>query len=233
MHEDHRQRVRKRFESQGLDGFDAHQVLEMMLFYSVPRKDTNEIAHRLVDRFGGFAQVMDAPLEELEKVEGVGHQSAVLLKFIHGSYRYYKLCKASQRTELNTIEDCAQYLMAKLENKRNEEVCILCLDARRMLINCVQIAEGDICCANVSTRKVVNAALAQNAVAVVLAHNHPGGFALPSEEDVQVTKKLARTLRDTGILLLDHIIVNDGDYVSLVRSKLYSPENIGGYPDSL
>ena len=213
MHEDHRERVRKRFEKQDLEHFDEHEVLELMLFYAIPRKNTNEIAHRLIQRFGSFARVMDAPLEELEKVEGMGHRSAVLLKLIRSSYRYYHQNLASGGKEMKNVEDCAQLLMAKLSGRRNEEVYLLCLDAKRSVISCTLLAEGDICSANVSARKVVNAALSQNAVAVVLAHNHPGGFALPSE--------------------LDHIIVTDDDYVSLVRSGIYSPEALGIYPQDL
>lgn len=233
MHEDHRKRVRTRFEEEGLEGFSAHQVLEMMLFYAIPRKDTNEIAHRLLAQFGSFARVMDAPVEALEQVEGMGHQSAVLLKFIRSSYRYYQLSLTEKGTVLRTIEDCGQYLMAKLDGKRNEEVQMLCLDGKRKLINCLPVGEGDICSANVSVRKVLNLALSQNAVMVVLAHNHPGGFAIPSKEDVQVTYNLARTLRDAGVYLLDHIVVSDSDYVSMVRSGLYSLESVGVYLDRL
>ena len=106
---------------------------------------------------------------------------------------------------------------------------MLCLDAKRSLICCVKLAEGDICSANISPRKVVNAALSQNAIAVVMAHNHPGGFAIPSHEDVQVTQRLARVLGETGIYLLDHIVVTDHDYVSMLESGLYNPEAFGVY----
>ena len=227
MHENHRERMRMRFESQGLEHFDAHQVLEMLLFYAIPRKNTNDIAHRLIDTFGSFHRVMDAPIEELEKVEGMGHRSALFLKLLRSSHSYYSLSAASQSKEMRNIEECAEYLMAKLDGKRNEEVHLLCLDGKRCLINCVKISEGDICSANVSARKIVNAALSNNAVAVVLAHNHPGGFALPSREDISVTNHLATTLFHTGIYLLDHIIVTDSDYVSLYRSRIYAPEDLG------
>ena len=113
-----------------------------------------------------------------------------------------------------------------MEGKRNEEVWLLCLDGKRNLINCVKIVEGDICCANVSPRKVVNIALSNNAVAVVMAHNHPAGFAVPSDEDVLVTNHLAAALRHTGIRLLDHIVVTDTDYVSMFQSRLYIPDDM-------
>ena len=227
MHKEHRERVRKRFETLGLEDFDEHQVLEMMLFYAIPRKDTNEIAHRLIDRFGSFAQVMDTSLEELERVEGMGHSSALMLKFFRSCYRYYQMSKASSGKDMKSVEACAAYLMAKLEGKRNEEVYLLCLDAKRSLISCLKLAEGDICSANISPRKVLNAALSQNAMAVVLAHNHPGGFAIPSQEDVQVTLQLGKLLHGAGIYMLDHIVVTDNDYVSMFQSGLFNPEALG------
>jgi len=227
MHEDHRERMRLRFEKDGFENFSPHEVLEVLLFYAIPRKNTNEIAHRLIDTFGGFSQVLDAPIEELQKVEGVGRTSALLLKMVRSTMAYYALSLASEKKELCTIEDCADYLKAKLDGKKNEELHMLCLDGKRCLINCVKLAEGDVCSANISPRKVVNAALSSNAIAVVLAHNHPGGFALPSDEDIKVTNYLATTLYNTGIILLDHIIVSAEDYISLYSSQIYDPAALG------
>ena len=231
MHENHRERMRVRFENQGFEHFAPHEVLETLLFYSIPRKNTNDIAHRLINTFGSFNNVLDAPVAELEKVEGMGHSSALYLKMIRESFGYYGVSVASTNKGMRTIEDCAAYLMAKLDGKRNEEVYMLCLDSKRSVINCVKLSEGDVCSANVSTRKAINLAINNNAVAVVLAHNHPGGFALPSNEDVQVTNYLATALYHTGIFLLDHIIVTNTDYVSLYSSKLYVPEELGIWMD--
>ena len=224
MHKEHRERVRKRFETLGLEDFDEHQVLEMMLFYAIPRKDTNEIAHRLIDRFGSFAQVMDTSLEELERVEGMGHSSALMLKFFRSCYRYYQMSKASSGKDMKSVEACAAYLMAKLEGKRNEEVYLLCLDAKRKPLGCRVISEGSVNSAEVSTRKVLEAALAMNATTAVLAHNHPSGIALPSMEDIVTTRRMAMALDAVGILLEDHVVVADRDYVSLFQSGYYDPD---------
>lgn len=226
VHEKHRDRMRQRFENLGIESFDPHQVLEMLLFYAIPRKDTNEIAHRLIDTFGTFARVLDAPIEELEKVEGMGHRSALFLKIVRGTHDYYKISAVSHMKEMQTIEDCATYLTARMAGKRNEEVWMLCLDGKRNMIHCEKLVEGDLCSAHISTRKVINVALSSNAVAVVLAHNHPAGFALPSDEDIVVTKHVADALRHMHVQLLDHIIVADSDYVSLYQSNLYEPESM-------
>lgn len=227
MHEKHRDRVRKRFLMEDIDNFEPHQVLELILFYSIPRKDTNEIAHRLVEKFGGFSQVLDAPIEELEKVEGVGHQSAVLIKLFRSSYRYYQVEITSTKNEMLNTEQCGKYLMARMNGKKNEEVYLLCLDGRRKLINCVKIDEGSVRAVVLSNDKVLRTAITNNAASVILAHNHPGAFAVPSGEDVDVTKHLAKILMSAGVCLLDHIVVSDTEYVSLVASGLYHPEEYG------
>ena len=119
--------------------------------------------------------------------------------------------------------------MARLNGRRNEEVHLLCLDGKREVINCVKIDEGDACSTKVSTRKVIGTAVAENAISVILAHNHPVGFAIPSGEDVEVTCRLAKALKTVDVYLLDHIIVTDRDYVSLREAGHYSPEACGIY----
>lgn len=227
MHEQHRDRVRNRFLKEDIDHFDPHQVLELMLFYSVPRKDTNEIAHRLIDRFGGFAQVLDAPVEELLKVEGIGPQSAVLLKMIRSSYRYYQMQITSSDVEFNRIDQCGAYLSARMNGRKNEEVHLLCLDGKKKLINCVKIDEGTSHAVVLSGEKVLKVAISNNATCVILGHNHPGAFAVPSGEDVDSTKRLAKILLNAGIYLLDHYVVNDVEYTSMFESRLYNPEDFG------
>ena len=227
MHEHHRARVKSRFENQTLDGFEEHQVLEMMLFYAIPRKDTNEIAHRLIDRFGSFPRVMDAPIEEIEKIEGIGHESALLIKFIRDTYRYYNICKAKSIKQVKSIQECVEYFKAYLHGRKNEEVYLLCLDGKCRVLNCVKVDEGDFCSVRVSTRKIVNIAIAENATSVMIAHNHPGGFSYPSGEDQNATYEIARMLKSSGVYLTDHIVISDEECVSFLQSGLYSPEKTG------
>lgn len=223
IHDGHRERLRKRFIQEGLDNFSQIQVLELLLFYCIPRRDTNEIAHRLLERFGSMAQVMEAPVEELKKVDGVGESAAVFLALINAVGRYYQVNRTSNETYLNDIQSCAEYMVPKFIGRRNETVFLLCLDAKCKVLGCREVGEGSVNSAAVPIRRIVEMALGANASAVVLAHNHPSGYAVPSGEDVQTTKRLAMALRSVEIELADHIVVADGDYVSLVDSNLYSP----------
>lgn len=218
IHAEHRQRVKDRFLKSGLDDFSEIQVLEMILFYSITRKDTNDIAHALLDRFGSLYQVLEAPVEELARVKGVGMHSAILLSLVMQAGRYYQVNRAQRITQLVTINECGEYLIPYFHGRRNETVFMLCLDAKCKVLCCKMIGEGSVNSAGAPVRRIVETALAANASSVVLAHNHPSGIATPSGEDVQTTCRVAAALKAVDIVLVDHIVVADDDFVSMVHS---------------
>ncbi len=211
-----------RFRLEGLDDFNSLQALELMLFFSIPRVDTNELAHRLLDRFATVSRVMDASLDELMEVPGVGLNTATLLHLFKDAGRYYQVDSVKRDTMMKTIDDCARYLIPYFMGRQMEMVYLLCMNANCNVIACRQVGEGEVNAAVISPRRVVELALTEKASSVVLAHNHPSGVALPSHEDVAVTRRLAETLAAVDVVLVDHLIVADEDYVSLVQSGLYS-----------
>lgn len=223
VHSGHRERLRERFLEEGLDHFSQIQVLELMLFYCIPRKDTNEIAHALLERFGTLAQVIEAPVSELKKVEGMGESSATFLSLLNAFCRYYQSNRAAQATILPTIESCGKYLLPQFSGRRNETVMLLCLDAKCKVLCCREVGEGSVNSAAVPIRRIVEMALGANATSVVLAHNHPSGLAIPSDEDGATTMRLAKALKTVDIHLVDHIVVADDEFVSLYQSGLYIP----------
>ena len=225
IHKEHRKRLKNRFRNEGLDHFDELYVLELLLFFGIPQGDTNPLAHRLLDRFGSLVQVLEAPREALEKVPGVGEHVSPLLSLTREISRYYMVNRASLCAVLKTTEDCGDYLMPRFIGRRDETVFLLCLDSKCEVICCKEVGSGSVNAASVSTRKIVETALAANATSVVLAHNHPSGFAYPSPEDVMTTKRVAVALDAAGILLADHILVANDDYVSIADSGLYDPES--------
>lgn len=212
--------MKQRFLSQGLDGFTDIQVLELLLFYAVARQDTNPIAHDLLQRFGSLSQVLEAEPEELKKVKGIGENAATLLHLIPQLGRYYQMDKNRKRRQLVTLEECGEYLLPFFYGRNRETVCILCLDSKCEVLCCREIEEGGINSARISVRKVVEAALNANASTVILAHNHPSGIAIPSDEDIQTTVRIASALRNVEIHLADHIVVGGGDYVSMAQSGI-------------
>lgn len=220
-HEGHRQRLRNRFLKEGLDNFEEINVLELLLFNAIPRKDTNELAHLLLDAFGNFEKVLDAPISELTKVKGISDNSATYLSMISAVCRYYMSKKGRSKGPLLNAAQYIERLSPEFIGRKNEMVYMLCLDSMRKEISCVLLGEGSVNGMNISTRKITERALAVNAQYVVLAHNHPNGLAVPSREDIAVTKGVADILEAIDVILLDHIIVTDSETVSMVNSGAY------------
>lgn len=221
----HRQRVRDRFHKEGLENFNEVHVLELLLFYAIPQIDTKPIARELLDRFGSYTAVMEASASELETVAGIGKNAATFLNVVHAAGRYYQVQKVAGEKILDDVEKYGHYLLQRFYGKRRENVYLLCLDAKCKLLNCTWVGEGDVNSANIPIRRMVEIALAANATSVVLAHNHPSGIAVPSREDVLTTRQLATALGAMDIILADHIVVADEDFVSMVQSNYYEPRN--------
>ena len=218
IHKGHRDRLKQRFLEEGLDNFTDIQVLELLLFYAIPVKDTNPIAHALLEHFGSLSQVLEADVEELKKVSGIKDHAATLLALVTQLCRYYQVSSAQQVQILATLEDCGRYLVPRFFGRTKETVFLLCLDAKCKVLCCKEIGEGSVNTASISVRKVVETALSANATTVVLAHNHPSGIAVPSNEDIQTTRRVAAALNAVEVHLADHIVVAEGDYVSMVQS---------------
>lgn len=226
IHDGHRQRLKERFLKAGLESFAPVNVLELLLFYCIPRKDTNVIAHRLLDTFGSFQGVLNARAEDLQAVEDIGENTATFLCLLNAVNRYYQSSAVEDIKVIRSVEDYGTVLMPNFAGRRNEMVFLLCLDTKCKVICCRQIGEGSVNSAGVSIRKIVEVALGVGASVVVLAHNHPSGVAIPSGEDMQTTIRAAKALQTVDVTLLDHLIFADNDYISLRQSGRYRPEEI-------
>ncbi len=220
-HKGHRDRVKKQFLAEGFsENTPPHKLLEMLLFYCIPQKDTNELAHTLLAEFGSFKGVLDAPVRELVKFPGITENSVCLLKLIMPAARLY--CNSEMEKEnFANLSAAAEYLASKFVGRTIEAVFLLCLDNRGRMLACTKLSEGDEISVGVTARMVVEEVLKNKATAVMLAHNHPKGFALPSPADIRRTTEISTALFHIGVNFLDHIIVADNDYVSLAQSKEY------------
>ena len=179
LHDGHRQRKRERFLKQGADGLADHEVLELLLYYAIPRRDTNELAHRLIQHFGTLDAVFQAPPEALMQVSGIGENAAVLLNLVPAAQRCARRSVSAERI-LNSVERCGAYFMDLLDGQRRELLYQVCLDGKGKVLSCKCLSQGSADMTSLSIRQVVENALLSGAAGVVLGHNHPSGVALPS-----------------------------------------------------
>lgn len=219
----HRSRLKNRFRKEGLDSFEEVHVLELLLFYAIPRIDTKPIARALLDQFGTFQAVMEGTEEQLMQVPGIGENAATFLRLVNAAGRYYQVRQNQAPIIINTIQDCAKYLMPHYYGRRVETVFLVMLDAKRRLLSCHKLEEGELNSANIPTRRIVELVLSTNATAVILSHNHPGGLALPSQEDIVATRKMAQLLNSLDVVLADHLVFANDQWISMRVSRFFTP----------
>ena len=222
-HQGHRERKKQQFRDFGLDAFADHEALELLLFYAIPRQDVNPLAHELLHRFGSLESVLDASMEELTAVPGIGENAALLLRLVPQLYRRAASPPMGKVVILNSPEKVGRYLLHRYAGEVREVVYQLCLDQKGKLLTCCRVAEGSGSSADFNVRTVLMNAIRCGASAVVLSHNHPSGLALPSPADHSATGRVQQALDTVGIQLLDHIVVADGDYVSMAQNGTLRP----------
>ena len=222
-HSGHRDRLRERYLSEGLP---PHNVLELLLFYSVPRRDTNVLAHRLIEQFGSLVGVLNAAPEQLAQVEGIGMNAAVHLHLVADiARRYYAeaitpLPNDAQREDL--MRNYGKKLVAACYGLPEETLYLVCLDNNLREISTDRISTGAPNAVQLPGRKIAEVALRHHAPSILLAHNHPRGLAIPSREDIAATLSLRDALRAISVDLIDHFIIAGSDYVSMAQSGFFS-----------
>lgn len=219
-HKGHRQRVKARAIKEGIDSFEDHQVLELLLFYCIPMKDTNELAHALIGHYGSLSGVFDADPRDLCAQAGVSENTAVLLSLMPALARRYQQGKFKQKTVLASTSTAGEYALALFTGRLNEAFYVICLDSQNQVNQATLLHEGTINEAPVYPRLIVETALRYQAASIILAHNHPGGSRQPSPADVEVTQKIKAATEAIAIAVVDHIIVAGDGYFSFAENRL-------------
>lgn len=223
IHAGHRKRVRETIAKQGIEGMPQHNVLEFLLFHTIPRQDVNVLSHQLIERFNSISGVLGAGYEELTAVKGVNEATALFLHVFPEICRFYLKDKGGDgRKRFKNLGDLRDYVAERLMFRNDETLLLGCLNAKNELLDLRVVATGGPTGVNLPVRDIVEIILNIKATAVIIAHNHPGGLALPSSEDVESTRFLCQYLAPLEVKLLDHIIIaDDCDYVSMRDSGLF------------
>ena len=214
IHKGHRQRLDEKSKLMGMEFLEEHEILEEILFTAIPRGNTNEIAHRLLERFGSIYGVLTADVDLLEDVEGVGHRTAIYL------HNLYSVCGILERSDfsvsnkniLDSDEKIGEYVKSLFYGKVLENLYMICLNSGKQIIRFDKISEGTFDSANIEIQKIVRKAVSINASYVIIAHNHPGGKLSASYADCITTREIKNSLDAVGIKLLAHIICAGGKW---------------------
>lgn len=223
IHAGHRNRLKEEIIASDITDLKPPvKLLEMLLFYGTPQKDTSPMAHELIKTFGSFSGVLEADIDDIAKVSGITRNSASLIKLMLPILRTYTLEKYQFGETLTDLDQIGDYIFGKYYAVNKECLSLLCLNHLGRVLSFEIIMSGSVDSVGLSVRDVVSKAIKSNATAVVIAHNHPGGVALPSKQDIIVTRELRRALSTISVELLDHIILSTDDYVSMATSDEFS-----------
>lgn len=230
VHSGHRERLREQFFFHG-ESMREHQILELMLSYVIPQKDTNPIAHELINKFGSISQVVDSPIEELMQVKGVSKVVASFLNFQSKFIGIYKKSKANNKPYLKNINDIIEYLKQVIEIGEVERFYYLCLDTKDKLISFREMGVGTDKSVNLSSKEFINNIINYKAHSVALCHTHPCGIATPSIQDKMLTQTIYSLLEGINVKLIDHIILSHDGCYSFFQNKIldkniYSAQNV-------
>lgn len=220
LHEGHRQRVKTRYLTEGLDAFEDHQVLEMLLFFGIPMKDTNELAHKMIQEFGSLSGLFEADPKDICKRCGVSENTAILVSLIPSLSRRYFKGKWGDKPVLNSSTKAGEYAVSLFAGRTYEAFFIICLDSQNRVNYAALVHEGTLNEVSVYPRLVVEMVLRHQANSVILAHNHPGGSLNPSNDDIELTKKIIAALEPISVKVVDHIIVAGDKNMSFKEKNL-------------
>lgn len=220
LHKGHRQRILKKYLENGIQSLEEHEILEVLLFFAFSRCNTNDISHKLINRFGSITQVFEAPIEDLVKIDGIGDAAATLLHFMGDFIRVMGLTEVPA-VKLDNLNSILLFCNNRLPNDGRESCHFLLLDKRGYFITCVSMTIGEFSLVNIDFRHLILKALNANAGSIVIVHNHPETDVIAaSTSDVSYTRKLSDLLLSVGINIVDHIIFGKNGYLSMRRAGL-------------
>ena len=223
IHAGHRNRLKEEIVSADITELRPPvKLLEMLLFYGVPQKDTAPMAHELIKTFGSFKGVLEADVDDIVKVSGITKNAASLIKLMLPVLRTYVLEKYTFSNTLKSHGEIGDFLFAKYFAIEKECLSLLCLNHLGQVLSFEIVMTGSVDSVGLSIRDIVSKVIKSNATAAVIAHNHPGGVALPSLQDVAATRELKHALKSISVQLIDHIIISSEDYVSMALSNEFS-----------
>ncbi len=222
IHAGHRDRLRNKALNSSADNLEEHEILEIMLSFVIPYKDTNPLAHELISVFGSLAGVIDANMEDLVKIDGIGEKTAKYLALQKTFFHAINESKKAAGVIINNTKDAVDYCVKLFDDDAVEKLYLICMNPHNKVIFTKLVSSGDYNKVNIDIKKLTQLALSHNSYRIILCHNHPDGRALPSYEDNKFTRAITMNMYINDVQLVDHIILGKGDYYSYHLSNVMS-----------
>ncbi len=220
VHKGHRERVRQKFiKDGGLENFQDHEILEFLLFYAYPMRDTNEMAHKLLNEYGSLYNLINTPPKSIANTTGITENAACLISLIHHANKRFLTSEFDKKC-LTDSKKAGKYMKSLFNGQNYESLYLLCLNLKKKVLSCDEIDRGDSNSIRIDSRRILERALFVRAKYAIIAHNHPGGTKKPSAPDVSITRRLQDELASIGVILLDHIVAINDDYYSFSENRL-------------
>jgi DNA repair protein RadC len=210
----HRQRLKRKFIEAGIGALHDYEIIELLLSYAIPRKDVKPLAKNLIQTFGSIRKIMDADVQDIENVKGMGHHAAVLIKLVRDSSSIYLREKAAESPQITCTAELINYYRNTMGGLKDEHFHVIYLNARNKIIEMETIHRGIVNQAVVYPRKILEQALKKKASAIILVHNHPSGHVQPSDADIRLTRTVQETAKALDIMVHDHIIIGENRFYS-------------------
>lgn len=220
LHAGHRKRMKDSLIDGGKNNFEDHQLLEMLLFYSIPRVDTNELAHRLIKECGSLKEVLYASPEKLMSVKGIGKETATHIVLIREIYKRVRKNKFEPRKEYDSLTKVGELALSYFDGDKDERISAMLFDGNMHLLNIVELSNGSVNSAPFDKRELARVALMHNATRVILAHNHPSGDTTPSTADRMTNQAAESALEAVGVTLIEHLIVSNIGYTPMMQMRM-------------
>jgi len=216
----HRRRLKQKFMNSGIETLHEYEALELLLTYVIRRQDVKQRAKELLEKFDSVKGILDAEIDDLKKIEGIGDRSAIFFKLVKETTSLYLKQKAKEKKQVTCTTELLDFCRTVMGGKKDEEFCVIYLDVQNQIIEFETVQKGIVNQAVVYPRQVLESALKKKASAIILAHNHPSGHVRPSDADIRLTKTIQETAKMLDILVHDHIIIGENRFFSFREEGL-------------
>lgn len=222
IHSGHRQRLKDKVRNKGLSSLSDHEIMELLLTYTIPYKDTNPLGHTLMNTFGSIDQIVDADYHDIMKIKGIGEETALFFRVLSEFMRIYKIKKATKRPNVKSTQDAVEFFRSRYDIQKTEFFCVACMSRTGEVVKVFELEGIDDKSVSINKKRFIDQINTGDVATIIMFHTHPKGEVVPSKEDIMATREIYEICHVLGIILFDHIILNESEYCSMKTQGFFT-----------